>query len=690
MRRLARGGMGELYLARQEGAAGWAKWVAIKTILPHLQADEGARKRFMDEAHIAATLTHPNIVSVLDLAEEDDTLFLVMDYIEGWDLSALLRHLRNTKEQIPLAAAAYVVREAAAALAYAHEKAAPDATPLHIVHRDVSPGNLLLSREGRVLLTDFGIALARSRLDATRAGELRGKVAYMAPEQARGEVVDARADQYSLAVVATELLSLQRLVNTEDDELAVLNRVQRGDRLSVGQVAGHLPPEVLHVLERALSLDREARYPSMEVFVRAWEEAWAEAGVALDSSARVAAWLLATIGTPPRPETLAQKATSVDAFLQEGLDALLDDPASHRAEMTPSAPWRLPEQQEHRESSRVPSSDAVGRPPRGSGLAPSVSPTDAAGPGSARRGPAGALVGLVALALVALGLLTYWATRDLEAPLRDPRGSGEVVQVPTSPGRAEFPAAPHHDSSSGEDSAAPGAVEADPPPAPAAGVAPGASPGGTVADEPDGAGDAPTTRDEALAPGVAEQGSRGALEGATRVGNGDEPEVVGAASVPGPPRAAEPRPSERVLRLHGLPSQAEVWLDDRPFGTRRALAWPAGAERARLRVAAEGFDEHERELQPARDGWNIEVALRRAVPAEATVVLRFVEAPMVGRVRVDGVDRGMTTRLTEEVVVRAGRRLIEVEHPTSGHAARMHVDLVAGERRVLRVDWQMP
>jgi eukaryotic-like serine/threonine-protein kinase len=227
--RLRAGGMATLFLGRRHGAAGVSKPVAIKVIHPHLAEDEHIVNMFIDEARISSQISHSNVVYIETFGEHDGVYYIVMEYVDGCSLQQVLKMLAQRREQLAPAMAVRLVLEAAAGLHAAHETAGEDRAPLGIVHRDVSPSNVLLARDGRVKVIDFGIAKARNRLGETRAGsKLKGKLAYMAPEQAWGKDTDRRTDVYALGVVLWELLAAKPLFRA-DDEIAMLELVRAPD-----------------------------------------------------------------------------------------------------------------------------------------------------------------------------------------------------------------------------------------------------------------------------------------------------------------------------------------------------------------------------------------------------------------------------------------------------------------------------
>ncbi len=222
LRRLAHGGMATVYLGRVHGTAGFEKVVALKLIHPHLASEPDFLEMFFDEARIAARIHHPHVVEILDLGEEQGLHYMAMEWVEGETLAALVRALRPGR--LPISVTLQVIADALEGLAAAHKIRDASGRALNLVHRDVSPQNLLISMDGFVKVTDFGIMKAAGRHGSTRTGELRGKVAYMSPEQARGLELDARSDLFAMGVIAWELLHGRRLFAQATDA-ATLERV---------------------------------------------------------------------------------------------------------------------------------------------------------------------------------------------------------------------------------------------------------------------------------------------------------------------------------------------------------------------------------------------------------------------------------------------------------------------------------
>jgi serine/threonine protein kinase len=270
IRRLQKGGMAELYLARQLAEGGYEKIVAVKRVLPHLAEDRVFVEMFLNEARLAAGLSHGNIAQVLDFGSEGDEHYLVLEYVHGRSVLELLRQA-GKHGGLPLACALTIVHEVAAALHYAHEKTGPDGRPLGLVHRDVSPSNVLVSYDGEVKLVDFGIAKATAHTRATKSGTIKGKLAYMAPEQVRGEAIDRRADVFSLAVVAYELCTGRRCF-VAPGEFALINRVAAGRYERPSAIRPGFPPALEQVIVRGLAVVPEERFASARELQRAIEE----------------------------------------------------------------------------------------------------------------------------------------------------------------------------------------------------------------------------------------------------------------------------------------------------------------------------------------------------------------------------------------------------------------------------------
>jgi serine/threonine protein kinase len=259
--RLARGGMAEIWLARMTGVEGFEKAVAIKKILPHLTESGDFEKMFIDEAKLAARLNHENIIHIFDLGRIGDEYYIAMEYVEGKDLRSMLNQARRRGMRIPRSLAVKVGARLASALHYAHSHPSADGRPSGIIHRDVSPRNVLLGYDGRVKLCDFGIAKAASTVGHTQIGAIKGKLQYMSPEQAWGKQVDGRSDIFSLGVVLYELVSGERLF-TGDNEIGLLEEVRECRVKEPRRIDPSIPDQLNRIVVRALKKAPEDRYQS--------------------------------------------------------------------------------------------------------------------------------------------------------------------------------------------------------------------------------------------------------------------------------------------------------------------------------------------------------------------------------------------------------------------------------------------
>ncbi|MCA9689515.1 MAG: serine/threonine protein kinase, partial [Myxococcales bacterium] len=215
--RISVGGMAEVYKAVETGVEGFERTVAVKRILPHIAEDEEFITMFKDEAKIAGQLTHSNIAQIYNLGQQDDSFYIAMEYVAGKDARSIFTRCQQKNRPMPLAQACFIVMKVCEGLDYAHNKKDKQGRSLNIVHRDVSPPNILVSYDGEVKLIDFGVAKAAGRVSRTQAGILKGKFGYMSPEQVRGMPLDRRSDVFALGVVLYELLTGTRLFQGETD-----------------------------------------------------------------------------------------------------------------------------------------------------------------------------------------------------------------------------------------------------------------------------------------------------------------------------------------------------------------------------------------------------------------------------------------------------------------------------------------
>ncbi|MFL5347524.1 MAG: serine/threonine protein kinase [Hyalangium sp.] len=272
IRQLATGGMAEVFLAKAAGPMGFEKHLVLKRVLPHLALDPSFVQMFLGEAKLAAQLNHPNIVQIFDFGESAGAYYLAMEFIDGPSLRKLLDDSLKLGGPLPPAIAARLISAACEGLAFAHDFKDPaTGRPLDIVHRDISPDNILVSRQGAVKVVDFGIAKAADQQHRTQTGIIKGKLAYMPPEQIRNDQMDRQADVYALGVVFYELLTGQRPFNADTD-VSLMHTILFDPPKPAARLRPELPEPVLHILERATAKDRHQRYPDCLAFQAALEE----------------------------------------------------------------------------------------------------------------------------------------------------------------------------------------------------------------------------------------------------------------------------------------------------------------------------------------------------------------------------------------------------------------------------------
>ena len=260
LEKLAMGGMAEIYLAKNSGASGVSKFIAIKRILPQFTEQTEFIDMFKDEAKIAVNLSHANIVSIHEFGIEKSAFYLAMDYIEGRNLRQILNKMKKADLALSIEQVLYIIKEVAAGLDHAHRCIdAQTGKPLNIIHRDMSPQNVMISFEGEVKIVDFGIAKAETQLETTRAGTLKGKFGYMSPEQAEGLPVDLRTDVFALGIVLWELLANDRLF-VANNEMNTLRKIRDCQIPSLRKINPNIPAELERIVSKALAKDRNMRY----------------------------------------------------------------------------------------------------------------------------------------------------------------------------------------------------------------------------------------------------------------------------------------------------------------------------------------------------------------------------------------------------------------------------------------------
>jgi serine/threonine-protein kinase len=308
---LASGGMATVFLGRILGVGGFQRFVAIKRLHPHLASDQEFVEMFLDEARLAASIHHPNVVPILEVGTSDKGYYLVMEYIEGDTFARLLARATSLKERIPAPIVIRIALDTLAGLHAAHELRDDGDNTLNLVHRDVSPQNILVGINGTARITDFGVARAATRLSSTRSGQLKGKLAYMAPEQARGGSLDRRADVFSLGTVLWEALADRRLFKG-DGEAETLNRVLFEPIPQLRASAPDIPAMLEAATMKALEREAQSRYDTAAEFADELERA-ARACQAIASVREVAEYVQRLLG-----QEIAQQREAVRAWLAQG------------------------------------------------------------------------------------------------------------------------------------------------------------------------------------------------------------------------------------------------------------------------------------------------------------------------------------------------------------------------------------
>jgi serine/threonine-protein kinase len=312
---IAQGGMATVWAARQRGSRGFSKTVAIKTILPNLSDDPQFEQMFLDEATIASKIHHPNVAEILDLGEQDEVLYLVMEWVDGESLSTLSKQSRKNGTDIPLRVGLKVLSQACAGLHAAHELCDDDDRPIHLVHRDVSPQNILVSSAGVVKIVDFGVAKALGRSGETSAGQLKGKVPFMSPEQAKGGAVDRRTDVFALGILLYRIGTGAHPFLDDSDIKTMRNIITRPP----------MPPRVKNpklgqslerIILKALQKDPERRYQTAAELGAEIDAAMAHEGGAVTVE-EVATFVRSTMGERDRKRRAAIRDAALK--MDEGL-----------------------------------------------------------------------------------------------------------------------------------------------------------------------------------------------------------------------------------------------------------------------------------------------------------------------------------------------------------------------------------
>jgi serine/threonine protein kinase len=443
--------MATVYLARVSGVGGFQRFVAIKRLHPHLAREEEFIEMFLDEARLAARIHHPNVVAILEIGASEQVYYIVMEYVEGDTLAHLLSHCTKRGHRLPMNVALRIVIDMLAGLDAAHELKDDDGKSLEIVHRDVSPQNVLVGVDGSARLSDFGVARAATRLTTTRAGQLKGKVAYMAPEQARGEKdIDGRADVFAAGIVLWEVLTCRRLFKGEGDA-HTLNKVLSEPIPLLESVLPDVPKALQAIVSRALERDRSARYPTAAEFAEALEAAARAAGV-LGTNKEVAAYVEEMLGPEISEQREAVRAWVVRSepgrrsWSQPPPPVRSSAPLVTRVEGKERTPPNVPSLASLGSLPSVPnlpgpSSAGISSSPMSDAVAVPASP-DATQPRSAQRSTSGAPVWpwlLLVVAAVAAGLAWMIRARS-NSPVLLPPSAVTAVPMPSGAPAAPPPA----------------------------------------------------------------------------------------------------------------------------------------------------------------------------------------------------------------------------------------------------------
>jgi serine/threonine-protein kinase len=384
---IAQGGMATVWAARQRGSRGFSKTVAVKTILPNLSDDPQFEQMFLDEAAIASKIHHPNVAEIYDLGEQDEVLYLVMEWVDGESLSTLSKHARKNGTDIPLRVGLKIIAQAAAGLHAAHELRDDDDGLLMLVHRDVSPQNILVSPTGGAKIVDFGVAKALGRAGETSAGQLKGKVPFMSPEQAKGGTVDRRTDIFALGIILYRIATSHHPFLDEDDIKTLRNIITRPvmpPRVKNPSVSVDLERVIL----RALQKDPAKRYATALELATELEAVIAKTGgpVSVDE---IATFVRSTLGERDRKRRAALRdaALKIDEHggVPSGAEIRLSAPDSVSGVMLTKTATP-PELKAERAAATAP----AGRPPKSDPLAapsPESSPLSSADPSPSSAQP---------------------------------------------------------------------------------------------------------------------------------------------------------------------------------------------------------------------------------------------------------------------------------------------------------------
>jgi len=405
IRKLAEGGMAEIFLAKQLGAEGFERDVVIKCMLDHFSRHQDFIAMFLDEARLAARLHHPNIVQITDLGVADGRYFICMEYLAGEDLEMVVARAGQQRQPVPIPIAARIMLSALEGLEFAHGYQ-EQGRLVELVHRDISPSNILVTFQGTVKVLDFGIAKASSRVTQTQPGLLKGKWGYMSPEQARGEPIDARSDLFSLGITFHELLTGRRVFE-RDHEIGVLLALMAHPIPAPSTLRPEIPAALERIIMKALEREREARYPSASA-MRADLEEFLRSTPSIPGTTQLAEYMRGLFG-----QTEVERKTKIPSLTELNALGVMEQPAEtigyEKTLVRPSNPGQtLPSVGTGARNTELLFGAAPALAP-----APNTAPMAAAAPAQTpvparSKGLTAALLALAAVALLAVGGGAAW------------------------------------------------------------------------------------------------------------------------------------------------------------------------------------------------------------------------------------------------------------------------------------------
>ncbi|MBI5533099.1 MAG: protein kinase [Deltaproteobacteria bacterium] len=438
---IASGGMATVYLARLLGVGGFQRFFAVKRLHPHLGNDESFVEMFLDEARLVAAIRHQNVVPVLEVGAGKSGYYLVMEFIEGETFGGVLSRVVRSKARIPPSVSVKVVLDMLAGLHAAHDLRDQEGHTLGLVHRDVSPQNILIDTDGVSRISDFGVAHATSRLSTTRAGQLKGKVAYMAPEQARGQVVTRSADVFAAGIVLWEALCRKRLFMA-DNEAVTLNNLMFEPIPTLRQGNPTMPATLEKVLDKALDRDPDKRFATAAEFAEAIEGS-ARAARMLGTHGEVKTFITSLLGEEiqQRKEALRAHLGDIDRLKQEYSRPRINEGIVPPAAVPPASPLVSSVSSAAMEIPTAPAQE--------SSAPAALDPRLTTGAGAAPQQPSNVKMALIVAAAVSIGVIVL--ALALRARNNAISTAGPALPASTTPsGAAASTPAPVNSASSAE------------------------------------------------------------------------------------------------------------------------------------------------------------------------------------------------------------------------------------------------